>query len=81
MDVVRNNFYEERWWRGGAEVAEPGNPSCVDRSSTFCRPVDKRSGADSKEERERGKGERKSRDFGAEVSLSPNGAKTKVFIG
>ena len=39
----------QKWWKGAA-------PPCVDRSSTFCRPVDKRSRADSKEERERGKG-------------------------
>ena len=63
MDVVRNNFYEGWWWRCGAEVEEEGG-------SAERRPVDKRSGADSKEERERGKGERKSRDFGAEASLS-----------
>jgi len=56
-------------------------PPYVDRSSTCCRPVDSVAGAVPKEERERGKGERKSRDFGAEASLSPNGAKTKVFIG
>ena len=31
-------------------------PPCVDRSSTCCRPVDNGSGADAKEERERGKG-------------------------
>ena len=60
-------------------MAESGNPPCVDLSSTCCRPVDSVAGAVPKEERERGKGERKSRDFGAEASLSPNGAKTRYL--
>ena len=61
---------------GGGEAVQKWEnraaPPCVDRSSTCCRPVDRCTEANLKWERKRGKGGRKSKDFGA---------KTKVFIG
>ena len=53
----------EEVWKWQNRAAQP----CVDRSSTFCRPVDRRAEADPKRKGERGKGKGKVRDFGAEV--------------
>ena len=70
MDVVRDNFYEGWWRRGGTEVAERGNSAVrrpvVDLLSTGRQVIRGRSEGIGGER----KGERKSRDFGAEVSLS-----------
>ena len=50
-------------WKWQFRAARPR----VDRSSTLCRTVDRRAGADPKEKVERGKVKEKVRYFGAEV--------------
>ena len=62
-------------WKWQNRAAQP----CVDRSSTFCRPVDRRAEADPKRKGERGKGKGKVRDFGAEVVYDLMGQVLSIY--
>ena len=67
---------------GGGDGGETSCSTHVDRSMTFCRPVDGRSARNPRE----AKGKRKSgRNLGAEKVMCArddlNEAKTKLFIG